>query len=826
MKKINVYLTCALLILCFNFNIAQSPGDFESKGLSGGTKIRVTIKPNSPPMSPTLFAVADNTGVYRSDDLGESWDLLHFQNLSSYTYSDIQITSSPEILYAIKNSNDNLVVVKSTDAGESWSPLASQQAQQYVVYLFADPHATDRLVIAGNETLYFSDDAGTTFHEVFSADNMHIAGVFWDDEEIYIATREGLLYSDDNGVNFDLLPVSIPFSDGFVSFAGSKENDVIKLYGITTDKSMIYTGIDGRAYFDTQELYTFEKNGTANLLTNGPITLEGNPFYVATALNNIHTVYIAGASAGLKPMVLKSTDGGLSFNSVFLTENNENIETYFTGDGNYIDWYWAEKALSLTVHPYNADIAILSDFGFPFLSTDGGALWTGLYGNPDDINPAGSIVNTSKTYHSNGLNPSAAWYIGFPDESYRYACYTDMHGADSHDAGNTFRSLNTGYNTTYYFLKIGDKWLTANSQVHDLYQSTTLKDDAIDWGTGAIRVSNNEGLTYDILETFAGPVIWMAADPAQPGRVYCSVVDNQSGGIYVCQDIHQFPNDIWSKLPDPPRTEGHPYTVEVLPDGGVVCTFSARRTGSGIFTTSSGVFYLPAGSSSWIDCSVADDMLYYCKDVVVDPHDPTGSTWYVCTWDGWGNIPGEPTFSGIFRTINRGQTWTKISNLFRVESVTVHPDNPDVMFVTTEQAGMFMTTNLQDASPEFSLVADYPFVHPMRVQFNPFDHNEIWVSSFGNGIRKGQSTVSIPEIAAADFNIFPNPGIEKVSLQWEIPGIESMTVAGMDGRIVFSADVRGLNSFDLDIDKTGAGVFFCQLYQGKKLISTKKLVLF
>jgi len=40
-----------------------------------------------------------------------------------------------------------------------------------------------------------------------------------------------------------------------------------------------------------------------------------------------------------------------------------------------------------------------------------------------------------------------------------------------------------------------------------------------------------------------------------------------------------------------------------------------------------------------------------------------------------------------------------------------------------------------DADPVFERVMSYPFMHPMRLFFNPFNDSEIWATSFGNGMR-------------------------------------------------------------------------------------------
>jgi hypothetical protein len=38
-------------------------------------------------------------------------------------------------------------------------------------------------------------------------------------------------------------------------------------------------------------------------------------------------------------------------------------------------------------------------------------------------------------------------------------------------------------------------------------------------------------------------------------------------------------------------------------------------------------------------------------------------------------------------------------------------------------------------NPTFAQVVDYPFSHPTRIFFTPSNHNEIWITSFGGGLR-------------------------------------------------------------------------------------------
>jgi len=67
------------------------------------------------------------------------------------------------------------------------------------------------------------------------------------------------------------------------------------------------------------------------------------------------------------------------------------------------------------------------------------------------------------------------------------------------------------------------------------------------------------------------------------------------------------------------------------------------------------------------------------------------------------------------------------------------------MYVTTEDQGLWYSGNRRAASPTFTQL-NYPFRFPSRVFFNPYNANEVWVTSFGNGLRLGREAEPRPRI--------------------------------------------------------------------------------
>jgi len=193
---------------------------------------------------------------------------------------------------------------------------------------------------------------------------------------------------------------------------------------------------------------------------------------------------------------------------------------------------------------------------------------------------------------------------------------------------------------------------------------------------------------------------------------------------------------------------------------------NARHT----FYNSSGVFFLPHDAAclapgrtstpcNWEDRS-DPRLIYWMKELVVDPLDASGSTWFACVFTDWGvtRHDGKPSRGGLYRTKNRGITWSA-----RLDGVPHNGDDmgsanidsvsviqlPGAMqaaevYMTTEGAGLWHSQydpTKADGGLRFGQLRAYPFSHPTRVLQNPFNASELWITSFGNGLYSGLADV-------------------------------------------------------------------------------------
>ena len=756
------------------------------------------------------------TDLFHSTDAGQNWEVVPFTQFRTFPESKIEFTGDPNILYSIHNDfgPDLRQPVKSVNGGLTWNILSGDPTEGEVWSLFADPNHTERILLSGYSRMYFSGDGGNSFTEVYNTNDFYIAGVFWSGNTILVGTRIGMLVSQDGGQSFEISENGLPENYGMLSFSGAQSGAEIRLFCVAREGS-IYPGMQGSEYWADQQIFRLDySSGGGWVVMESGIPAEAFPFFVSLASNDINTVYVAGASGYPNaPMVYKSVNGGQDWINVFKTQNNENIQTGWMGHQGDLNWGWAENAMGFSVCPSDANKAIITDFGFAHLTENGGQTWRALYTNVADLNAANTSTPNGINYQSNGLENTSCWWLTWTSSTDIFASYTDITGIKSTDSGQSwsFNYNGNDYNSTYQVIhhEGQQKLYAAVSSVHDLYQSTYLRDAQIDGGTGAVLYSDDNGNNWDILHDFDHPVVWVVSDPANPEVLYTSVVHSTEGGIYKTTNLSAGSGASWVKLTDPPRTEGHPFNIHVLDDGTLVCSYSGRRAPG--FTASSGVFVSTNGGQSWEDRSDSG-MLYWTKDLLIDPHDADQNTWYTSVFSGWGGAANG--LGGIYKTTNRGLSWERISTLDRVESVTIHPEKPDEMYVCTEFQGLWFTNNLQADTPSFDRVESYPFQHPLRVFFNPYNSAEIWVTSFGNGLRMGQELVDsydiYMDVEALKLSLYPNPASDFIQVRLDAGAeyVSTISLLDLNGKVLKEKIwklVKGPNAIQFPLDKYPAG---------------------
>jgi photosystem II stability/assembly factor-like uncharacterized protein len=806
MKLINLLSILLLPSLIISITSAQ-PTLYTPKGIGGGGAL---FFPKINPANDNEFYVScDMSQLFHSTDFGKSYDQVHFSKLQVFNTSTYEFTNNKNIAYCNFNDGNSGYPVKTTDGGNTWKTLSAYSVVNYgnVFRMVANYTNPEQLIIGAYGVILFSNDGGNSFKLVKKAANngagLILGGVFWDGNNIYIGTNDGLIKSTDSGASFTVQNTSgIPSGQVIWNFAGAKSGSTTRFVCITSNTSGTYNLVMPWEYDNfAKGVYTMDDdNGTWISRSAGLNFANDFVMYVGMAENDVNTMYLGGHDNALSaPLVYKSVDAGKNWAKVFNTTNNSNIITGWEGASGDKAWSWSETCFGVSVAPNNSKKVLFGTFGHVEATADGGASWAQAYVSSADQHPASAATPTKQSYTSIGLENTTCWQVQWIDATKMMACFSDIGAIKSVDSGNKWSFNYSGFsvNSFYRLVKTANGNLYgACSNIHDMYQSTRLADAQLDAAdsNGKIVLSTDNGVNWTTLHSFGHPVFWLANDPNNAQRMYASVIHfggtqgSQLGGIYVTNNLSAGAASTWAKLPNPPRTEGHPACILVLNDGKMVCSFSGRRTT--VFTASSGVFLYDPASNSWSDLSHAG-MKYWTKDIVIDPSDPTQNTWYVCVFSGWGGAPNG--LGGLYKTVDRGKNWAKLtgSQFDRVSSITLNPLVANQAFLTTETQGLWMSSNMNATTPTWTLIDSYPFRQPERVFFNPYNQKEMWVTSFGNGMKVGlMNATGVHEVKfdKPNITVYPNPFDEIINYIYS--DLNSMVVQvnvyNLNGRLLLS----------------------------------------
>ncbi|MDP1802709.1 MAG: T9SS type A sorting domain-containing protein [Bacteroidota bacterium] len=840
MKKI-----VSILFLALSYSFYAQPSSFASRGIGGGGALfAVAINPAN---NNEYYVSCDMGELFHTTNFGTSYNQVNFQQLIGGHNSKVCFTSSVGLLYSISYANNMVQPMKSTDNGVTWSVLPGNPNNTEETFsIDADYNNPQRVIISYYGNIYFSGNGGTTFTSIHTATNTGagnvVGGVFFDGNNIYIGTNDGVLVSTNGGTSFSTVAITgIPATQRIWSFAGAKVGPITRFFCITADVGDIYVGVVGSDYYQFAKGVYAVDYGAGNWLPKmtGINLTNDFPMFVGMATNDINTVYLAGSNNSSYPDVLKTTNAGTGWSHVFNTTTNQNIITGWSGQGGDRPWSYGECPFGLAVAPNNSQSVIFGDFGFVHKTNNGGTGWSQAYVDPTGQHPANATTPPNTSYQSVGIENTTCWQVEWMSANNMFACFSDIRGIRSTDAGTSWSFNYTGHtaNSMYRIAKhpTNGTLYAGTSNIHDMYQSTRLQDNILDAtdANGKIIYSTTNGASWQNLEIFNHPVFWVTLDPNNPNRAYASVIHYNGGtgvgGVYVTSDLQNLATSNWTLLPNPPRTEKHPACLVVLNDGKLVATYSGRRTSAGAFTASSGVFIYDPALNSWTDLSPTG-MYYWTKDIVLDPNDPLQNTWYVCVFSGWGGAPNG--LGGLYKTTNKGLAWTKLTGttIDRVTSITFNPGNANQIFLTTEGQGLWQSNNINAATPTFSMVQSYPFQQPERVFFNPFNQNEMWVTSFGNGMKVGSllptGNFEFKNAAADGIDLFPNPSSDLVTFDAKLNGkFDMVEVFDLTGRLVSKIILNKTESTTtIDVSGFANGVYLAKISQDGQVVSTKKFV--
>lgn len=429
--------------------------------------------------------------------------------------------------------------------------------------------------------------------------------------------------------------------------------------------SIIYAGNSQGVFKSTDGGGSWGSSNTAPIYSESVLIIDPS---------NTATIY-----AGSEGTVLKSTDGGASW-------SNQDIVTRWVYD--------------LAIDPRSTSTIYAATFNGVFKSTNGGASWNEITGVLTDFRPTRLAIdplNTATVYASGShavfktTDGGVAWTQvgkGFLKDYYLQAIAIDPSNSNtiyagtsqgvlkSTDSGATWTKFENGLPTAYVQTLAIDAFNTAT-----IYAATY----------SGLFMSINGGTSWRLSSSL--PTFDIAIEPSNPGNLFIGTdvgvfKSPNDGTMWSRADRSGLGSAVVNSLVIDPRD---PATVYATSPGGLF-----KSTSGGASWNSTGLSLAPVrslaidpnnsniiyaasfvgdegtvfnssdGGANW---SVSIGGLKNVEEVVIDPLD--SETLYVGAYDG------------VFKSINGGASWTRISTLQAANHLVIDPVNSSIIYAAS-----------------------------------------------------------------------------------------------------------------------------------------------
>lgn len=721
---------------------------FASRGPGGGGGL---YAPAISPYDAGLVLVAtDMGGVFRSEDGGGTWSLIHFREGLRF----LQVAPPPAFFpssVAWVTSRFNVTV--SRDRGRTWKTLpVGPWKNSPIRHLAALPGAPDVLCVSTAAGVWRGESsAGGDFGgwrkviEGQTSELLPLGGL------VYTMGTGGLMTSADRGATWRTAGTGTGAVriDGakVAAFTGGRDDRGVLLVASLTDLGMVRSTDEGATWERTKSTFENEK-------------------FLLMAPHQTSVVYAAQTGGAAHRQVLRSTDGGRTWEPTFRMAMpwdklpvGMNVERSWVQT--QLGWGYYITAKGLAVNPGGDGFLLLATQGDIYVSHDGGDSWRQTM--TEEFPPLQG--DKGPRLRSTGLEITSAWgYLFDPHDPQReYIAYTDIGFARSLDRGATWSWAARGapWTNTFYDVvfdpEVPGRMYAAASMRHDIPHYIELTPTSMRYrphARGGVVTSADHAASWTVPYKADAPgalpsqtCTTIALDERSPvgARVlYAGLFgegDDDKAGVYRSEDGGGSWRSVSRGLGVPGNL--HVYRVRVHPvTRDVYCLITGLRgaTKESFFSIPGGLWKSTDGGESWHDLTRGVNVASWSTSFAFDPVDP--QTLYVTA----ATAPGRWLQGGLYKTVDGGRSWRHVltdGDIRKVAGgdsfehtmiVVVHPDDPKLVYVGTTLHGLVYS---RDGGNSWKDYAEFPFAAVVNVVFDPRDHKRMIVTTFGGGVWSG-----------------------------------------------------------------------------------------
>ncbi len=801
------------------FSQSTASGEYEVLGLGGAGGMFTPSA--SPSDSGLMFVSCDMSGSYRSLNGGNSWQMIHSEELNSSRGCRPMFVG--DSIYWILDGQLRF----STNKGETWSPVSGGQNpwNNNVVRLAYIPGNPPTLFVGAGNGVYVSNNGGNTWKTGFTTTG-DIKGLTAAGTDVFAAIGTQIRKSTDKGTTWTSLEVPEAGNQLITGLAAGAEAESRIVYAAAGSTGLLRSTDNGETWTKVLSKGATTSDGTVVNSDLKDVLMPDNQVEVAYA-NNQHQVF-------------KTEDSGTTWKSVFRMDSYSNpgeSALPFNVEKSWVQtelkWGYYITELGLGINPGNPDVAMVSTQGDLYMTKDGGVSWQQLMNEKIGVLPG----DPGTRYRSIGLEVTSSWNFYFDpfDTSRYYISYTDIGFARSVDKGDTWIHAAAGsgnWGNTFYNVafdpEIKGKMYAAASNRHDIPHWTHISANSSQHEGGVI-MSTNHGVSWERISNGLphAPCTWVALDPASPKENRTLYAAMYEEGVYKSVDNGKN----WVKKSNGLGNAGnmHVLQVQIHPKTGNLFAGITAQRENNLFPVPGGLWKSTDGGENWTNITASLNLKW-----------PTYFTFHPDNEDiiylSAATAPGASQ-GGLYKTTNGGESWQRIlydadfakktsPSYVHAMGVKLHPSYPDFIYLGSSH-GLWVST---DAGETWAWFNEIPFKSAQNVAFDPKSPKLMYVNTFGGGVWKGfylPSDYEEPPTGIGkkldntfDFKIFPNPSDGNFKLALEgFNEVVKVEIFNNVGNKVFEKEIisaKEQNLININLNQTSGGIYHIRLTSNKQ----------